>query len=205
MSMGVIVRMIVIAVLVMVMVVMVMVGVVVLVMVMTVVTVVMMAMIMRGVAARIGFRRMLVSARIGAALGIERRFDLNHPRAQALHHRLDNVIAPDPQALGRDLRRQMAVAEVPGDPDQMVRVSPTYFDQRLRRRDDFDQSVVVEHQGVAAAQRDRVFQIQQELKSARTRHRHPPPVPIVEIEHDGVGRRLRPVILAEDLRGADHG
>jgi hypothetical protein len=30
-------------------------------------------------------------------------------------------------------------------------------------------------------------------------------VTIVEIEHDGIGRRLVPAMLAANLRGADHG
>ena len=42
---------------------------------------------------------------IGAAFGIERRLDLDDARAETPHHRLDHVIAPDPQALGHDLRR----------------------------------------------------------------------------------------------------
>jgi hypothetical protein len=29
-------------------------------------------------------------------------------------------------------------------------------------------------------------------------------VPIVEIEHDGIGRRLTPAMLRTDLRRADH-
>jgi hypothetical protein len=29
-------------------------------------------------------------------------------------------------------------------------------------------------------------------------------VPIVEIEHDGIGRRLGPAMLPNDLGGADH-
>jgi hypothetical protein len=197
MSMGVVVLMIVIAVLVMVMVVMVMV--------VTVVIVIAVVMvIMRGVAVRIGLRRCRLTAGVSATLGIERRFDLDHACTQTLHHRLDDVIAADAQAFGRDLRRQMAVAEMPGDPDQMVRVRRSDFEQRLRRCHDFDQPVIVEHQCVAATQRDRVFQIQQKLKPARARHRRPPPVAVVEVEHDGVGRRLNPAMLAQDSRGADH-
>ena len=63
--------------------------------------------------------RMAWRGRIGAAFGIERRLDLDHARAQPLHHRLDDVVAPDAQALRHDLGRQMAVAEMPGDPHQM--------------------------------------------------------------------------------------
>jgi hypothetical protein len=78
---------------------------------------------MRRVLVRTALGHMGVAAAgIGAAFGIERRIDLDHAGAEPLHHRLDDVIAPDPQALGHDLRRQMAVAEMPGDPNQMVRV-----------------------------------------------------------------------------------
>src|ERR1700740_3409730 len=70
-------------------------------------------------------------AGIGAAFGIERRLDLDNARAQALHHRFDHVIPADAQALRHDLGRQMTVAEMPGDPDQMMRVASLDFDQRL--------------------------------------------------------------------------
>ncbi|MDB5609150.1 MAG: hypothetical protein JWP25_6050 [Bradyrhizobium sp.] len=109
-------------------------------------------MIMRRVAVRIVFARMRVAAAgIGAAFGIERRFDLDDASAQPLHHRLDDVIAPDPQALGHDLRRQMAIAEMPGNPNKMLQVGAANFDQQLRRRDDLDQPAIVQHQRVAAA------------------------------------------------------
>jgi hypothetical protein len=88
------------------------------------------------VVVRTAFRGVrMAAAGIGAAFGIERRFDLDHAGAEPFDHRLDDVIAPDTQALGRDLRRQMTVAEMPGDPNQMVRVGTPDFGQRLRRRD----------------------------------------------------------------------
>ena len=98
----------------------------------------------------------------------------------------------------------MAIAEVPGEPDQVLRIPPLDLDQRLGGGNDFDQAAVVEHQRIAAAQRDGVFQIKQELKPARAGHRHPPPVTIVEIEHDGIGRGVRPAMLAQDCCRADH-
>src|ERR1019366_10042859 len=71
---------------------------------------------------------------IGAAFGIERRLDLDHAGPEPLHHRLDDVIASDPQAFADDLRRQVTVAEMPGDPDQMMRIVAANLGQRLRRR-----------------------------------------------------------------------
>jgi hypothetical protein len=183
-------------------------------MVIVVVMIVMVMMVIAMIMRRLVMRRMLVrialagvgvaAAGIGAAFGIEWCLDLDHARAQALDHRLDDVIAPDTQALRHDLRRQMAIAEMPGDANQMMRVGPPDLDQWLRRRDHFDQPPVLKHQCITATQHDGVFQVEQELKSPRTGHRHPPPVPVVEIKHHGIGRRFGPAMLPLDLSCADH-
>jgi hypothetical protein len=200
MSMGVAVVMLMLA-----MLIMVMMAAMIVVMIMVVRCVIVPRMIMRAVMMRMIVVSLFGSAAgIGAAFRIERRFDLDHPRAQSPHHRFDDVIAPDPQPLTDDLGRQMAVAEMPGDPDQMMRIRDADLEQRFRRRDHFDQPAIVEHQRVAAAQRDGVFKVEQEFQPARSRHRHPPPVTIVEIEHDRIGGRLRPAMLRTDLRGSDH-
>jgi hypothetical protein len=136
---------------------------------------------------RVGFRRMGVTARVRPPFGIERRFDLDDARAQPLHHRLDDVIPADAQTLRHDLRRQMAIAEMPGYANQMQGVGAPDLKQRLCGRDHFDQPSVFQHQRIAAAQRHGVLQIEQKFQPARPRHRHPPPVPVVEIEHDGIG------------------
>jgi hypothetical protein len=143
-------------------------------------------------------------AGIGAAFGIEWRLDLDDACAEPLHHRLDHVVPADAQAFRHDLGRQMAVAEMPGDTDQMQRIGAADFDQRLGSGDHLDQAAVFQHQRVAAAQRDGVFQVEQEFKPARARHRHPPPVPIVEIEHHGIGGGFRPAMLALNACCSDH-
>jgi hypothetical protein len=161
----------------------------------------MVAMIMRGV---IVATVIVGSLRIGAAFGVERRLDLDDPRAEPFHHRLDDVISANPQALWHDLRRQMAIAEMPGHANQMQRIGAADLKQRLRRRHHLDQPAVFQHQGVAAAQRDGVFEIKQEFQPARAGHRHPPPVPVVEIEHHGIGGSFGPPVLADNACGADH-
>ncbi len=98
----------------------------------------------------------------------------------------------------------MTVTEMPGDPNQMQRIGAPDLEQRLGGRDHLDQPAILQHQRIAAAQRDGVFEIEQEFKPARPRHRHPPPMPIVEIEHDGIGRRFFPAVLSLDAGGADH-
>jgi len=165
-----------------------------------------MAMVLRMIVTGVAMTAIVRGMRggIGAAFGIERRLDLDDTGAQPFHHVLDDVIATDAQAAARDLRRQMPVAEMPGDPHQMRRIGAPDLQQRLGRRDHFDQPAVFQHQRVAAAKRDGILQVEQEFEAARAGHRHPPAMAVVEVEHDGVGGRFGPPILPPDLRRADH-
>ena len=141
---------------------------------------------------------------IGAAFRIERRLDLDDARAETLDHRLDHVVTADAQALGHDLGRQMPVPEMPGEPHQMVWIAGADLQQRLRRGNDLDQPAVLQHQGIAAAKRGGVREVEHECEPARAGHRQPSPMPIVEIEQDGIGGRLCPTMLPQHTRGADH-
>jgi len=146
----------------------------------------------------------VAGADIGAAFGIERRLDLDHAGAESLHHLLDDVIAPDPQMLARDLDRQVPVAEVPGKPHHLPGIDAAQLNQRLGRGDDLDQATVLEHQRVTAAQRDGLRQVEQEFEAVRAGHGHAPPVPVVELQHDGIGRRIAPAARGLDRRRAQH-
>jgi hypothetical protein len=148
--------------------------------------------------------RRLMRGGIGAAFGIEWRFDLDHARAETLHHLLDHMVAADAQSLGHDLRGQMTVAEMPGEPHQMAGIGAADLDQRLRCGDHLNEAAVFQHQGVATAQGGGVFEIEQEFQSARPRHRHAATMPVIEVEDDGVHRRLFPVVLAFDFSRAVH-
>ena len=161
MSMGIAVVMLVLAMLVVVMVTAVMVMIAMIMVVMMIMRMIVAGVAMTAVVVRVF--RMRVSGRVGAAFGIERRLDLNHARAQPLHHRLDDVIPADAQAFAHDLCRQMAVAEMPGDPHQVQGIGTLDLDQRLRRCDHLDQPAVFQHQRIAAAQRNGVFEIKQEF------------------------------------------
>jgi hypothetical protein len=161
-------------------------------------------MVMRCMIMELFCRMRMTVAVVGAAFGIERRFDLDHPCAQPLRHFLDHVIAADTQRLCRDLCRQMAITEVPGDANQMLRILAAKFEKRLRRRDHFDQAAILQHQRVAAAQRRGILEIKQEFKPPRCRHRHAPPVTVIEIEHNRIGWSLAPAVVFRDLDRADH-
>ena len=166
-------------------------------MVMTSVTVIALRVILMGM-------RSMAAAGIRSALGIERRFDGDDARAEAAHHLLDDMIAADTQAFADDLRRQMPVAEMPGDTHKVMWIGAANLHQRFGCRHHLNQPPVFQDKRIAAAQRHGFFQVQQELQSTRAGHRHPPPVPVVEIKHDGIGRRDLPGMLSLDLRRTDH-
>ena len=90
-------------------------------------------------------------AGIGAACGIERRFDLDEARAQSSHHLLNHMIAPDAQSPLRDLGRQVPVAEMPGQPHQPLRRIRPHLHQRLRRGAHQDDAALLQKQPVAVA------------------------------------------------------
>src|ERR1700685_911256 len=69
---------------------------------------------------------------VGAAFGIKRRFDRRQPRAEPAQHIFDGVIAPDAQPLADDLHVEVTIADMPGQPRQVVAVRSGDFNERLR-------------------------------------------------------------------------
>ncbi len=144
------------------------------------------------------------AAEVGAAFRIERRLDLDQAGAEALYHLFDHVVATNPQVFAGDLHGQMAVAKMPGKPHHLPGINAAKLDQRLGRGDHLDQAAVFKHQGVAAAQRDRLRQIEQEREAAGTGHGHAAPMAVIELQHDSIGRRLTPAVRGLDRRRAQH-
>ena len=142
---------------------------------------------------------------IDAAFRIERRLDGERAPAECLGHRLDHRIAANAQPLADDLHRQLPMTEMPGDSRHMGQIIAANLGQRLGRRHHFDQPAVVQHQGIAAAQRQLLLKVEQKRQAAGAGQRRVPAAPCIKIEHDGVGRRLCPMMLSENSAGADHG
>ncbi len=98
----------------------------------------------------------------------------------------------------------MTVSEMPGDANQMLRIGAADFQKRLGCGDHLDQTAVLEHQSIAAAQGRRIVEIEQEFEPARAGHHHPPAMAVVEVEHDGIGRRFAPAMMLRNFCRADH-
>jgi hypothetical protein len=108
---------------------------------------------------------------VGAALRIEGRFDRRRLQAQMRDDGSKVGVVAQTQFLADDLEGNMAIAEMPSDARQLLRVGATHLDQRLGRGDDLDEPSVLQTQGVARAQRQSVAQSEFDRQTAHSDHR----------------------------------
>jgi hypothetical protein len=158
--------------------------------------VMMMTMAMRGV---------IVRRCIGAALGIERRFDGDHFDPEAARHFLDDVIAADAQSAAGQFDRKMAIAQMPSDAGERDGVLAADFRERLRRGDDFDDPSVLERQAIAGAQQHGFRQIEEKGEATHARHRKATTIAVVVVEDDGIGGSACPRAGGANGTSGEHG
>ena len=170
----------------------------------TMIVVVMMVVMRVIMAVVVGVGRAALGLRIGAAFGIERRLERDHAGAETLGHRLDHRIAADAQCLWQYLGRQMAVAEVPGDPGECQRIGCSDLRERLGLGDHFHHAPVLKPQTVAAAQHCRFREVEQEFEPADAGHGDAPAITCVEVEQDRIRRGARPMAGRNDFVSPQH-
>ena len=88
---------------------------------------------------------------------------------------------------------QMAVAEMPGEPRQMVRIARANYEQRLGPGAHLDDAPVLQHEAIALAQDRRFGKIEEEHQPALALHGEAAAMAIVVGEHDAIGGRAGPV------------
>lgn len=124
---------------------------------------------------------------IGAAFRLERHFDDGNGRAQSDRHLLQNRVAGDADAVGKQFGGHVAVAEMPGQASEMVRIACHDLRHRLFGRDDGDDTPVVELQAVAILQMRRLRQVEEESDVPLPSHGDAAAVPAVMGQHHAVG------------------
>ena len=92
------------------------------------------------------------------------------------------MVGPDADVGPRELHRQMAVAEVPGDADEVRRVMGVDVEQGLGLRDDADHAAALEQQPVAVAQPGGLRQVEQQLLPGFGPQREAAAVAAVEVD-----------------------
>ena len=74
---------------------------------------------------------------------------------------MGTTLAPRPRTVEHG--RQVAVAQVPGDADEMAQIITADFGERLGRGNDLDMPAVFEDEQVTLPQPVRLFQVEQEF------------------------------------------
>jgi hypothetical protein len=149
----------------------------------------------------VGFRRL-----IGAALRLERSFHHRHGGAETARHLLQHAVASDADAVGQQLRRDVAIAEMPGEAGEVMGVACNDLRHRLFRRDYRNDAAIIELQAVAVLKMSRLSEVQQEGHIPLPAHGDAAAVAAIMRQHHTVGGARRiPGAGGKDLIGADHG
>jgi hypothetical protein len=149
----------------------------------------------------VGLRRL-----IGAAFRLKRGFHHRHGGAETARHLLQHTVAGDTDAVGQQLRCDVAVAEMPGEAGEVMGVAGDDLRHRLFRRDHGNDPAVIELEAVAMLQMGRLSEVQQEGDVALPAHGDAAAVPAIMRQHHAVGGARRiPGAGGKDLIGADHG
>ncbi len=143
---------------------------------------------------------------VGAAFGIERRFDETDRRPTHLLDHLDqDVVVADPQDTRQDLGRRVTVAQMPGQTREGQRLGEAEFDQLFRSGGDGDQPSVLELEGIAVRQGGRLGEIDEKFDPLLTHHHAAPTSTLVEVENDAIASEgRRPGAGGKNLGGTDH-
>jgi hypothetical protein len=65
-------------------------------------------------------------------------------RPETGQHRFDHVVRPDAEHPVANFGRQVTIAEMPGEPCQLLRLSVSDLDERFRRRPHYHPAPVIE-------------------------------------------------------------
>ena len=124
---------------------------------------------------------------IGTTFRLERRVDDIDGGAEAARHLLQHRVTRDADAVGEQLGGDMAVAEVPGKPRQVMRVMCINFGHRLLGRDHRDNAAIVQREAVAVLQPGGFLEVEQEHHVALTAHGDAAAVAAVMRQHNAIG------------------
>lgn len=125
---------------------------------------------------------------IGPALGLEGRMDCLDPRAEAACHLFQHGIPGNAHAVREQLSRHMTVAQMPGEPGEVVWVGRDDLRHRLLGGGDGDDAAIVQRQTVAILQAGGVRQIEQEHHVPLPAHGDAAAVAAVMRQHHAIDR-----------------
>jgi len=129
---------------------------------------------------------MIVFMRTGAIVGLERRRHLDALKPMLRHQRFDLGPLPQPDAIGQNLHRNMAIAECQDEARDRREIVGPHLDHRLDVGYDLCEPAVVEHQEIVGAQARRRRKIELDTRALATENKTQLLASIVEFQQQRI-------------------
>ncbi len=123
---------------------------------------------------------------IGPALGLKRRRDKTDLGPELLHEFDEHIVVADAKRIRQELRWRMAIAEMPGNARDDMRIGRAELDQTLWLAGHHDDVARFQLEAVAINERRRISEIDEEFRALGARQRATATAAIVEIEFNRV-------------------
>ena len=94
------------------------------------------------------------------------------------------MIAANAEPIANDLHVDMAVADMPREPRQLVTVGGGDFDQRLRAADDAHDAAIIENETITVTERGSLRQVEQEGGAALAGQNDATAIALMRIERN---------------------
>src|SRR5215831_19757007 len=115
------------------------------------------------------------------------------------------MIAADAERLANDLHVDMPVADMPGEPRQLVTVGGGDFDQRLRAADDAHDAAIIENETITVTEYRGLRQVEQEGSAALAGQNDAAAMALMRIERNLVdGASAVPIARSLECMRAFH-
>ena len=128
----------------------------------------------------------IVMVPICTMLRIERRLDRGELRAETTQHILQHMVTANAQLAADHLHIGVAIADVPGEPGEIMRARRRDLDQRFGLAGNPHDCSILQHEPVAVPQRGGMRQVEQECGATLARQRDPPAMALIGVEDDTV-------------------
>jgi hypothetical protein len=142
---------------------------------------------------------------IGADFGIKGGLEPRYPAAEPYNHLGGNMIGQNAQPITGDLQRQMPVAQMPGDAQQIRRISRLNIEDRLGSGADAQKAAAFQFQTIAFDKVVGPREIEQKILARIGFEPDAPAMPIEIGERNRVDRGLfRPIAPSVDRDRSPH-
>ena len=137
---------------------------------------------------------MVIVTTVRAAFGLKRSIAFSENSAEAGKHLFDHMVRPDTESFMSNLRRQMAIAEMPCESHKLARIFMPRLDNRLCGSLNHEPPSVVKLHTISISHGDSLWKIEKDILALIRREPNPAPMARIEIERDSAcGSFLRPM------------